>query len=148
MPQGTARCIKAVPFDPLDSSYDEKTRVLHVGDGEFAPVEPEVWSYSVSGLQVVKSWLDYRRLNGAGKKSSPLDKIRPERWDFTEQLLELLWVLEATIGLQPQGAALLEEVCASELFSSDELPTPTDEESWPRIAPTQDVQAELLPADG
>ena len=150
VPQGTARSTKTVPSDeyPPGFSYDEKTRVLHVGGGEFAPVEPEVWSYSVSGLQVVKSWLDYRKLNGAGKKSSPLDEIRPERWEFTEQLLELLWVLEATISLQPEGAALLEEVCASDLFSSDELPTPTDEERRPpRIAPTEGGQAELLPTD-
>ena len=26
-----------------------------------------------------------------------LDDIRPERWDFTEELLELLWVLEETV---------------------------------------------------
>ena len=90
-----------------------------------------VWHYSVSGLQVVKSWLGYRSLERKGKKSSPLDAIRPERWDFTEELLELLWVLEATIELQPQGATLLAEVCASPLFSASELPQPTAEARKP-----------------
>ncbi len=44
VPQGTARCTKAVPFDnyPEGCSYDPKARVLRVGDGEFAPVSPEV----------------------------------------------------------------------------------------------------------
>ena len=135
VPQGVARCTKAVALDryPEDFSYDEVAQVLRVGDGEFAPVAPEVWAYSVSGLQVVKSWLDYRKLKRAGRRSSPLDDIRPARWDFTEDLLELLWVLEETIRRQPEGAALLQEVCASALFAAHELPTPTDAERQPPL---------------
>lgn len=120
--------------------------MLYVGDGAFSPVKSEVWDYSVSGLQVVKSWLDYRKKNRKGRKSSALDEIRPERWDFTEELLELLWVLEATIDLQPEGESLLAEVCASELFSGDELPSPTKEEGeTPAVAPTAGDQIKLLP---
>ena len=146
VPQGTARCTKAVPFNkyPEGFSYDPKTQVLHVGEGEFSPVTPEVWNYSVSGLQVVKSWLDYRKLNRSGRKSSPLDDIRPEHWDFTEELLELLWVLEETIRLQPEGAVLLEEVCASALFSAQELPSPTKEERRPpRVVRHTEGQIEM-----
>ena len=130
VPQRGARCTKAVSLAqyPADFSYDPMTRVLRVGDGEFSPVGPDVWEYSVSGLQVVKSWLDRRKLNRSGRKSSPLDEIRPEHWEFTEELLELLWVLEATLALQPAGAALLHEVCSSRLFTQDELPTPISEE--------------------
>ena len=133
VPQGAALCTKAVSLDeyPADFSYDEASQVLRVGDGEFAPVAPEVWAYSVSGLQVVKSWLDYRKLKRAGRRSSPLDDIRPVRWDFTEELLELLWVLEETVRRQPEGAALLQEVCASALFAAHELPVPTDTERQP-----------------
>ena len=133
IPQGDARCTRAVSREvyPADFTYDYLNRAIRVGDGEFAPVAPAVWDYSVSGLQVVKSWLDYRKREPTGKKSSPLDDTLPERWDFTEDLLELLWVLEATIDLQPEGAALLEEVCASDLFTADELPTPTDQERKP-----------------
>ena len=146
VPQGAARCDQAVSptVYPADFSYDPKAQVLRVGDGEFSPVKPEVWDYSVSGLQVVKSWLDYRKLNGAGRKSSALDTIRPERWEFAEELLELLWVLEATISLQPEGSALLEEVCASDLFLADELPQPKPEERQPpRRAPGVGEQLEL-----
>ncbi len=133
VPQGAALCTKAVSLDeyPADFSYDEAARVLRVGDGEFAPVAPEVWTYSVSGLQIVKSWLDYRKRKRAGRRSSPLDDIRPARWDFTEELLELLWVLEATVRRQPEGAALLQEVCGSALFAAHELPIPTDAERQP-----------------
>ena len=127
VPQGDARCTKGVPLEryPETHEYDRETGVLRIGDGEFAPVKPEVWDYSVSGMQIVKTWLDRRSLSGSGRKSSPLDNIRPESWDFTEDLLELLWVLEHTVVLQPVGAGLLEEVCESELFSAAELPTPS-----------------------
>ena len=133
MPQGAARCVSSVSQDeyPVAFDYDADTRTLSVGDGRFAPVSPEVWGYSVSGLQVVKSWLDYRKLKRAGRKSSPLDDIRPARWDFTEELLDLLWLLEATVELEPLGASLLEEALASPLFSQAELPKPSANERKP-----------------
>ena len=133
VPKGAARYKKPVSADryPEDFDYDAEKQILRIGDGEFAPVAPEVWNYSVSGLQIVKSWLDYRKLRRSGRRSSPLDDIRPESWGFAEDLLELLWVLEATIAFQPEGEQLLEKVCASETFSKSELPTPTDEERRP-----------------
>ncbi len=133
---GEARCAKGVSRDryPEGHQYDPAARALRVGDGEFSPVEPEVWNYSVSGLQVVKSWLDYRKLNRAGRKSSPLDHILPERWEFTEQLLELLWTLERTLALQPRGAQLLDQVMRSSLFTADDLPDPAKAERQPPTA--------------
>jgi len=139
VPHGEARNTKEVPPTPLPEghSYDEAERVLRVGDGEFAPVSPEVYGYSVSGLHVVKSWLDRRKRDRSGRKSSDLDEIRPDRWEFAGELLELLWVLEETVRLQPEGAALLDEVCGSELFTADELPSPSDDERQPPGAARQ-----------
>ena len=73
-----------------------------MGEGVFNNVRPEVWNFSVSGLQVVKSWLAYRMKDRGGKKSSPLDEIRPETWTFDNELLDLLWVLDNTIDLLPE----------------------------------------------
>ncbi len=150
VPYGEARCTKAVSSDeyPASVAYDAETRVLRVGKGdhagEFAPVAPQVWGYSVSGMQIVKSWLDRRKLNRSGRKSSPLDDIRPERWEFTEELLELLWVLEHTLAHEPEGAALLDEVCAAPLFTAQELPVPTKAERRPpRVAPGEQTALEL-----
>ena len=147
VPQGSARCTVGVSSSvlPNDFKYDPDTEILSVGDGKFGPVCREVWEYSVSGYQVVKSWLDRRKLKRSGRKSSLLDDIRPERWEFTEELLKLLWVIEATLNLQPAGADLLDEVCASELFRSDELPSPSDEERKPpKNIPAVGEQGELL----
>ncbi len=148
VPSGSARCLRAVPGTPEEYperfEYVEASRTLHVGQGEFAPVEPEVFGFEVSGLQVVRSWLKYRMREGAGKKSSPLDDIRPQRWtaEFTSQLLNLLWVLEATVAEYPQQEELLERILAGPLVLADELPTVPEQMRQPpgkavRKAPTQ-----------
>ena len=96
VPSGAATYVRPVGETP-DAyperfDYDEDHRTPRVGAGQFAPVRPEVWQFSVSGFQVVRSWLAYRMRDGAGRKSSPLDDIRPQRWtaQFTRELLELL----------------------------------------------------------
>ena len=74
-----------------------------------------------------------RMKKGAGKKSSPLDNIRPERWtsQFTTELLELLWVLEATVAGYPEQAKLLEAIAAGPCFQADELPAVPNEMRQP-----------------
>ena len=148
IPPGSARCTRAVPGDrdgyPRAFRYDGATRTLHVGEGEFAPVAPSVYGFEVSGLKVVQSWLKYRMKNGAGRKSSPLDEVRPERWTsrFTAELLELLWVLEATVGGYPEQERLLDAVIEGECFQASELPSVPDEM---RKAPgTRKAQAPTL----
>ena len=46
----------------------------------------------------------------AGRKSSPLDDIRPAVWSaaFTTELLELLWTLEATVAIYPGAGGTAE----------------------------------------
>jgi hypothetical protein len=133
VPRGATRCVKAVPGDPDGYperfEYNDATRTLRVGDGEFRPVAPEVYEFEVSSLKVVQSWLKYRMKKGAGKKSSPLDDIRPERWtgQFTTELLELLWVLEATVETYPDQAKLLDAIVAGPCFRADELPAVPEE---------------------
>lgn len=130
VPQGRARCLTAVSQGeyPEAYSYDEQMEVLKVGSGQFAPVSPEVYQFSVSGFPVVRSWLDYRMRENTGRRSSALDDIRPERWTFTEDLLRVLWVLEHTVTLFPDLARLLTDILRSRLFTADELPPPGEGE--------------------
>ncbi len=128
VPPGAARCLKAVPSDiegyPEAFDYNDVTETLRVGEGEFAPVAPEVYEFEVSGLKVVQSWLKYRMKKGAGRKLSPLDHIRPAHWtsQFTTELLELLWVLEATVAGYSEQESLLEAIVSGDCFQADELP--------------------------
>lgn len=128
VPRGAAKCTKSVPGTPdgypESFRYNDVTRTLHVGGGEFRPVAHEVFEFEVSGLKAVQSWLKYRMKKNAGKKSSPLDDIRPERWTsrFTTELLELLWILEETVASYPEQAKLLEAVASGPCFQATELP--------------------------
>ena len=66
---------------PNDFAYDPESQTLTVGTGAFAPVSQEAWNFEVSGLRVLRSWLGYRMKTRKGKKSSPLDDIRPHPLD-------------------------------------------------------------------
>ena len=133
VPPGATKCVKAVPSSPDDYPteflYDKTKLVLHVGSGEFKPVREDVYEFEASGLKVIQSWLKYRMKKGAGKKSSPLDDIRPECWtsQFTTELLELLWILTATVECYPEQAKLLEAVVESDCFQVSELPLVPEE---------------------
>jgi hypothetical protein len=92
---------------PFPSSYRYTDHHLSVGDGRVGPVDPDVWEYSVSGYRVLPMWLRRRILPRA---RSPLDAIVPERWTeaLSRELLELIWLLEATVALGPALDDLLE----------------------------------------
>lgn len=131
--KGKAQCTKAVSDQennyPNEFQYDEADKRLRVGDGEFFPVPLAVWEFEVSGLKVVQSWLGYRMRERSGKKSSPLDDIRPRVWsrEFTRELLELLWILEITIAGYPRQQQLLEVVLEGDVFTAAELPAAPEE---------------------
>ncbi len=150
IPNGRAQCTKAVSDQeakyPNEFRYEEDSMQLHVGDGVFAPVSLEVWEFEVSGFKVVQSWLGYRMRERSGKKSSPLDDIRPRIWtrEFTRELLELLWVLERTVSGYPKQKQLLEAVLDSEMFNADELPqVPDAAREAPKVARAHAGQVEL-----
>ena len=115
---------------PEEFSYDSVEQEIAIGDGRFGPVAIEVWEFEVSGLKVVQSWLGYRMKKRAGKKSSPLDSIRPEHWTarMSDDFLELLWVLESTIKMEPELREVLEKVVKGPCFIAAQLPTPTPPE--------------------
>ena len=137
VPRASARCVIPIPDHPdcypESFHYNDATRTIHVGEGEFRPVEPGVFDFEVSGLKVVQSWLRYRMKKGAGKKSSPLDDIRPERWtsQFTTELLDLLWVLQATVAGYSEQKKLLDAVIAGPCYRAAELPPVHDDARRP-----------------
>lgn len=132
--RGKARNTKAVQTTadkyPDDYSYNLDTQTLTVSEGEFSPVPFEVYSFSVSGLDVLQSWIKYRLKKGYGKRNSPLDDIRPEQWtaEMTKELLELIWLLERTVEMEPTLTDLLGRIEAGECFTADGLPKPVQQD--------------------
>jgi hypothetical protein len=93
--------------------YDEARQTLTVGEGVFGPVTPAAWTFSVSGLRVVPAWLRRRIAPALHKRgSSPLDAVQPRAWTaaLSRELLELLWVVEATLAMEPIQDAVLDEI--------------------------------------
>lgn len=139
VPSGKAKCKVGTPTTwekyPDASFFNPDTKELYVGEGVFSNVRKEVWEFSVSGLEVVKSWLAYRMRKRAGKKSSLLDDIRPSGWEFDGELLDLIWVLEGTIDLLPQVTATFQQILGSDVFVASDFPEPADiEREGPKAA--------------
>jgi hypothetical protein len=80
----------------------------------------------------------------AGKRSSPLDDIRPDHWTarMGDEFLELLWVLEKTLAMEPELEAVLDQVVAGSCFSLEDLPIPKPEER--RASGSVEVAGSLL----
>ena len=101
---------------PDTIEYDETHQRLHIGTGYVDHVSPAMWSYEVSGKQVIKQWFSYRQADrerpiiGDRRPPSRLGEIQPDRWpaEYTSELLNVLNVLGRLIELEPAQAELLE----------------------------------------
>lgn len=127
-----------IPADSSDFRYDSATQSLIVADGVLQGVSADVWAFEVSGMPVVKKWLAYRTLRGAGRatsSSSPLDQIRPNSWtsEWTVELRELVHVLWTTLALQETGKQLLDRILAGDLVAASDLLLPADELRQPPL---------------
>ena len=135
-PEPLVKSLTSVPAGrmPDSFSYDAVRQVIVVDGGEFGAVLPEVWSYEVSGLKVVQSWLGYRMKARKGRKSSPLDDITPKEWgtETISELLRLLNLLTRTVQLHPQQESLLDDILAGPLIDFAQLGKVP--EHW-RVAP-------------
>ena len=109
--------------------YDAAARRLKVGDGFVDRVSPEVWTYEVSGKQVLVHWFSYRRRDrsrpviGDRRPPSALERIQPDGWlaEYTTELMNVLHVLSRLVALEPRQAALLSRICDGRLMSADVL---------------------------
>jgi hypothetical protein len=114
LPPGRARCLAPVGADlPRQFAYDPDRHTLRLGEGVFGPLTPSAWAFGVSGLRVIWSWLA-RRVSSRSRpgQRSALDAIGLCGWtaDLSRELLELVWVVEATLELEPALQAALDDV--------------------------------------
>jgi hypothetical protein len=150
---GAARFVKPTPRHesryPTEFAYDAVSGQLSVGEGLVAGVPPEVFNYRQSGFKPVESWLRYRMKERGGRAGrattrSDLDMIRPRRWSFDDELLELLWSVEGCVRLWPKLSELLDEVVSGEQILASSLPLPTDAERSEPLNTDDGAQLKLL----
>jgi hypothetical protein len=104
---------------PRAFSFDVAGQALRLGSGAIAPVALEVWDYGVSGMPILRSWL--RRRITTKRHPSELDELGPRSWTpmLTRELLELVWLLEATLELEPALGSVLAEIVSGACLSVD-----------------------------
>ncbi|HET6880114.1 MAG TPA: type ISP restriction/modification enzyme, partial [Pirellulales bacterium] len=122
-----------IPADPDlmpdEIDYDADKRRLTVGPGFIDNVPPEVWNYEISGKRVLTQWFSYRKrhrerpIMGDRRPPSKLCDIQPDHWlaEYTAELLNVLHVLGRLILLEPEQAALLDQICSGPLITAAEL---------------------------
>ena len=115
--QGGCRVVRPIG-DEYPSWFAWENEHLKIGRGEIGPVAPAVWAYSVSGYPVLPSWLR-RRIGPRGARGrSALDRVGPATWTaaLTRELLDLVWLLERTLALEPDLEMLLQAVLSGGYF--------------------------------
>ena len=132
-PSGVPKSLRPRVIEPVSSRpedmpeelrYDPDTKSLRFGTGVLAPVSQRAWLYDVSGMRIIKHWFDYRKRNPAGRKGgSPLDDLTTTCWPnfMTEELRDLVAVLEGCVALEPQQADLLDRIASGPLVTTNEL---------------------------
>ncbi len=121
--QGAIRDTPAAMPDAID--YDPARQRLLVGAGYVDRVPKAVWTYEVSGKQVVRQWFSYRQKNrqrpvmGDRRPPSKLEEVQADHWlaEYTTDLIDLLNVLGLLVDLEPQQANLMDRICAGALVS-------------------------------
>jgi hypothetical protein len=117
------RSLTPITTMPTGVRYDAERAVVVLGDGEFGPVGVAAWDYSVGGRNVIKSWVNYRKAEPGGKKTSPLDYIHVTEWDpdWTSEFIDLLTVTARLIALEPAQAELLPRILTGPMLTRQSL---------------------------
>jgi Type ISP C-terminal specificity domain/Uncharacterized protein conserved in bacteria (DUF2188)/N-6 DNA Methylase len=115
--------LTAVTGMPETIAYGADTETVSLGDGQWGPVPPEVWTYTVGGKNVLRSWFNYRKAVPGGKKTSLLDYVHVDTWpaEWTIEFIDLLTVLTRLVDLEAEQARLLDDVLAGDVLTMDAL---------------------------
>lgn len=128
VPEGGA--IPSTPEGFPDTlEYAANKHRLKVGSGFINNVTPAMWTYEVSGKNVLRQWFSYRKRNrerpqiGDRRDSSPLGSVQPPHWlsEYTSELLNVLNVLGLLIDLEPKQADLLKRIEEEPLIPANKL---------------------------
>ena len=113
-------CRARIEYRPLDNcsvlGWDQFGRI--------GPVTPGAAEYEISGMRVISHWFDYRKRNPSGRRgASDLDSENLYRWTnrMTEELRDLVAVLEGCVSLEQRQADLLDRIVHGPILSAAEL---------------------------
>lgn len=130
---------------PEKAAYDADNQRVSLGRGSWGKVDPRVWGYTISGVNVIDSWVGSRRKKPKGRKSSPLDDIVAQSWPtaWSREFHELLALLTHLVSLEERQADLLQRVLQQPVFTRKFLESEgvrwpsSDEDRKPRVFPNE-----------
>lgn len=122
-------------------NYCAESRQLHIGDGVFERVSPEVVGYQISGREVVKFWFNRRKPSTGSKGPDSLESITPDGWrpEWDIELLDILNALTALVALEPEQAELLAaiidgpQITVEDLTAAEVLPVKAEAKKAPKV---------------
>jgi hypothetical protein len=147
------RPIAATPDQMPDAlSHDPNVQELRLGTGVIANVTSRMFSYDISGVNVLAKWFGYRRKNRGRPKMgdrrvSALQRIQPDHWlpEYTSNLIDLLNVLGLLIDLEEKQLELLHAILRATQIGVDSLtaggvlPMPPDARKPVRWSSPEDI---------
>lgn len=110
-------------FEDMPKAFVHRSGQIDLGTAQIGPVSDAAAAYEVSGMRVIKHWFDYRKQKASGRRSSPLDDVVPRQWSrsTTEELRDLVAVVEGCIELEDRQDDLLGRIVQGPLISVDDL---------------------------
>jgi len=113
---------------PDTLAYDATAQRLKVGSGAIDHVTPGMWSYDISGVNVLTKWFSYRRRHRdrpvmGDRRVSPLMDIQSQTWrpEYTSELIDLLHVLGLLERQEVTQADTLEAIASGPLITTGDL---------------------------
>lgn len=108
--------------------YNPTAQQLKVGAGVIDHVTPGMWTYTISGVNVLTKWFSYRRCHRdrpvmGDRRVSPLMDIQSPTWrpEYTSELIDLLHVLGLLEQQENDQAQVLQAVVSGHLITTADL---------------------------
>lgn len=101
---------------PTTITFLNEEQIINFDDVFFCAIPKEIWEFKSNGIHVVKSWLENRKAEPKGKRSSPLDYLNEKRWIYNDDFVKMVADVSAVIEAKKLALPLLQKV-------ADELET-------------------------
>jgi predicted helicase len=95
---------------PTKISYSRVEQAIFFDEEMFCSIPSEIWEFRSNGIHVVKSWLDNRKAEPKGKRTSPLDQINEKIWKYNEEFVKMIGDVSAVLESKKLALPLVQKI--------------------------------------
>jgi predicted helicase len=111
---GKLETFRATPANtksvPTAIKYQSNEQAIYFDDTPFCNIPNEIWDFKSNGIHVAKSWLENRKAEPKGKRSSPLDQLNEQHWIYNEEFVKMIADVSAVIEAKKLVMPLLQQI--------------------------------------